>query len=168
MGTGSNNQNQGSSGNGGFNNFGSNQGTSNNGGFDNQGSNQWPSSNSGGFGNNQGSLGSGINTQNVQRPQTTQRTPLNQISLQTTINDGDCLRGCRNRLTQQYNPICGSDNISYSNRQVFDCYQRECRQGTYDGLPRVGIYTYLRSYIPILTDFVVIDYLIKFDVEIDI
>lgn len=139
-----NNQNQG----GGFDNFGSNQGTFNNGGFNSQGSNQWPSNNNngggfnnqgssqwpsnnnnGGFGNNnQGSFGSGTNTQNAQRPQTTQRTPLNQIALQTTISDEECLRGCRNRLTQQYNPVCGSDRISYSNRQVFDCYKRECRQ----------------------------------------
>lgn len=112
----------------GFSELGGTQSNNNNnGGFNNQGS-FGNNGGGGGFGGNQGSFGSGSNAQSVQRPQTTQRTPLNQIALQTTISSTDCLRNCRNRLPQQYAPVCGSDNISYLNRQVFDCYTRECGQ----------------------------------------
>lgn len=65
------------------------------------------------------------NQGNVQQPQqVTQPTP---TQPPTTLAPAveTCRDGCTSRTTSQYNPVCGSDNQNYHNRERLDCAQ-EC------------------------------------------
>lgn len=91
------------------------------------GSNQFQSGNQfpGWINPNQGSSGLGNFNQNAQgviRPQTTQRPLVNQIANQNTVSEAECIRNCP--ATNQWNPVCGTDNISYGNMNKLRCAQQ--------------------------------------------
>ncbi|KAK7573497.1 hypothetical protein V9T40_010688 [Parthenolecanium corni] len=65
--------------------------------------------------NQQGVGGSGS------RPATTVRSPLNVVSNENTIPEANCVRNCM--AVSTYDPVCGSDNITYTNRAKFRCAQ---------------------------------------------
>lgn len=98
------------------------------GGVDNQ-----PASGDSGNGNqgsdNVGGSGTGndIQPQTGGQPWTTVRAPVNRIFGEYTIPEiAECIRTCPS--VSQYDPICGSDNITYTNRGKFQCAQR-CGRG---------------------------------------
>ncbi|KAK7573498.1 hypothetical protein V9T40_010689, partial [Parthenolecanium corni] len=86
----------------------------------------------GGSGNDNrgsGTLG-GSTSVNENRPQsvgglpwTTVRSPVNRIFVDYTVPEAECIRKCPS--LSQYDPICGTDNITYTNRAKFQCAQ-EC------------------------------------------
>lgn len=89
----------------------------------------------GGSGNDNrgsGTLG-GSTSVNENRPQsvgglpwTTVRSPVNRIFVDYTVPEAECIRKCPS--LSQYDPICGTDNITYTNRAKFQCAQ-ECGRG---------------------------------------
>ncbi|KAL4112945.1 hypothetical protein QTP88_016657 [Uroleucon formosanum] len=113
--TNGNNQGQNQWGTNG-NNQGQNQwGTNGN----NQGQNQWGTN-----GNNQGQSNQG------NRPPTQLTNSQNQVQTSTTSSNSEeaneeqrnaCNATCRERITNEYNPVCGSDSQTYQNRRFLDC-----------------------------------------------
>jgi len=98
------------------NNQGQNQ-WGNNG--NNQGQNQW-----GNNGNNQGQNNQG------NRPPTQPTTSQNPVQTSTTSSNSEeaseeqrnmCNATCRERITNEYNPVCGSDSQTYQNRRFLEC-----------------------------------------------
>ncbi|XP_060869658.1 putative uncharacterized protein DDB_G0286901 [Metopolophium dirhodum] len=126
-GTNGNNQGQNQWGTNG-NNQGQNQwGTNGN----NQGQNQWGTN-----GNNQGQNNQENRpptqpiTNQGNRPPTQPTTNQNPVQTSTTSSNSDeaseeqrnmCNATCRERITNEYNPVCGSDSQTYQNRRFLDC-----------------------------------------------
>ncbi|NP_001280437.1 uncharacterized protein LOC100161742 precursor [Acyrthosiphon pisum] len=126
-GTNGNNQGQNQWGTNG-NNQGQNQwGTNGN----NQGQNQWGTN-----GNNQGQSNQGNrpptqpNTNQGNRPPTQPTTNQNPVQTSTTSSNSEeaseeqrnaCNATCKERITNEYNPVCGSDFQTYQNRRFLDC-----------------------------------------------
>jgi len=88
-------------------------------GTSNQGSNQFnrPSSQSGNSFN-----WSNGNQQGGSQPATTVRSPLNVVSSELTVPEAPCIRNCM--AVSTYDPVCGSDDITYTNRAKFRCAQQ--------------------------------------------
>lgn len=77
-------------------------------------------SNPGGYGSNQ--VGFGGNSWTTQRPPFNMISNENSISKETTL----CIRNCP--TTNQYDPICGDDNITYQNAGKIKCAQEQCNK----------------------------------------
>jgi len=109
----------------------------------NQGQNQWGTN-----GNNQGQSNQGNrpptqpntnqgnrpptqpNTNQGNRPLTQPTTNQNLVQTSTTSSNSEeaseeqrnaCNATCRERITNEYNPVCGSDSQTYQNRRFLDC-----------------------------------------------
>ncbi|CAI6350951.1 unnamed protein product [Macrosiphum euphorbiae] len=109
----------------------------------NQGQNQWGTN-----GNNQGQSNQGNrpptqqntnqgnrpptqpNTNQGNRPTTQPTTNQNPVQTSTTSSNSEeaseeqrnaCNATCRERITNEYNPVCGSDSQTYQNRRFLDC-----------------------------------------------
>jgi len=99
---------------------------SNNGGNQGQGQNQW--SNNGGnqgqgqnqWSNNGGSQGQGNNRPTNQNQNQQQTSPTSNSEI-TEEQRNVCNTNCRERNTNEYNPVCGSDSLTYQNRRFLTC-----------------------------------------------
>lgn len=77
--------------------------------------------------NTAGSIAGNANPQQSgAQPWTTVRSPVNRIFSEVTVPEAECIRKCPS--VSNYDPICGSDNITYTNRRKFQCAQ-ECGRG---------------------------------------
>lgn len=73
---------------------------------------------------NQGNRESGVINQNQAGGLgfTTVRNPLNVMMNENVIEEAFCVRRCPS--VNNYNPVCGNDNVTYSNEQKLRCAQR--------------------------------------------
>lgn len=72
--------------------------------------------------NGPGAQGSGNSwSGGSQRPSTTIRSPLNVVSNELTIPEWSCVQRCQ--AVSTYDPVCGSDDITYTNSAKFRCAQ---------------------------------------------
>lgn len=90
--------------------------------FQNQ--NQFPNQ---GFNNQNQGFNNNQNRPNNQQPtpRPTQRTTQAAVTPSTTISPAvaRCIEGCITTTPAQYNPVCGTDNVSYFNEQRLLCEQ---------------------------------------------
>lgn len=113
------------------NNQGQNQWGSNG---NNQGQNQWSTNGDNQGQNNQGNRPTTQNptiTNQGNRPTTQSPSINNQNSVQTSTaptnavdienQRNTCNNMCKERITNEYNPVCGSDSQTYQNRRFLDC-----------------------------------------------
>lgn len=130
----------------GFSNGGASFGTIQNGfsnGAGSFGTNEGALNNLGsGFSSNQGGLNNGRgnsalnNNQGGGQGWTTVRNTFNIPIDETNIPEAECVRRCP--TLSNYNPVCGSDNITYTNEQRFRCAQ-QCGRRKFNGSNSIDI-----------------------------